>query len=265
MAEVWHLALGTPEVEKSPNFYLSDEYCAKRDACNLEIINHYTNMESLLKIISSKYWKFTRIDKVNDKTEGWRVREEGLDYRTFVACFDKSLDESIPLWYIYTQKGQGVRLQLKYNNNSIGYYFADKNKEIISNGEKLIYGENFHFCMHNVIYSDSLEHNGSRNIIWPDGGIEIDRLAVRKSTAWKYENETRIVVYVQNGVAHSLADYILVPIDFTRINTITITFDPWMSEEIKDCMKYYILNNMSDFHEIKIEFQNSVFTEKIER
>ena len=83
----------------------------------------------------------------------------------------------------------------------------------------------------------------------------------------KYENETRFVTVLSptgDGVDERFFDvsYFLLPIDFDVLEHITITFDPWMSEEIKQCLKHEILSYSLDS---KIYFEDSVYTNKIFR
>lgn len=58
---------------------------------------HYTTAETLKKIITSKAFKFSRNDRLNDKIE--ETRSPYVQY--YVSCFSCVKEESIPLWYIY--------------------------------------------------------------------------------------------------------------------------------------------------------------------
>lgn len=77
------------------------------------LIHHYTNIESLAMILSTKKIRFNRLDRVDDLEEG-RVEAQGvpLGKYTYVSCWTEDKEESIPLWKMYTDNGIGVRISL---------------------------------------------------------------------------------------------------------------------------------------------------------
>ena len=77
------------------------------------LIHHYTNIESLAMILSSKKIRFNRLDRMDDLEEG-RVEAQGipLSKYTYVSCWTEDDEESIPLWKMYAGNGGGVRISL---------------------------------------------------------------------------------------------------------------------------------------------------------
>lgn len=77
------------------------------------LIHHYTNIESLAMILSTKKIRFNRLDRMDDLEEG-RVEAQGipLSKYTYVSCWTEDEEESIPLWNMYAGKEMGVRISL---------------------------------------------------------------------------------------------------------------------------------------------------------
>lgn len=77
------------------------------------LIHHYTNIESLAMILSTKKIRFNRLDRMDDLEEG-RVEAQGipLGKYTYVSCWTEDNEESIPLWKMYTNNDSGVRISL---------------------------------------------------------------------------------------------------------------------------------------------------------
>jgi hypothetical protein len=73
---------------------------------------HYTTINNFGLILSSKEIKFSRLDKVNDPTEG--LTNDFLNFASyvFVSCWTKSEDENLALWNMYTPQMRGVSIIL---------------------------------------------------------------------------------------------------------------------------------------------------------
>ncbi|MDU0111472.1 hypothetical protein RT723_00250 [Psychrosphaera aquimarina] len=77
-----------------------------------EYLYHYTNIESLAHILKSQQIRFSRLDLVDDMTEG--QSNDAVDWQKyfFISCWTDDPVESIPLWHMYTKEMSGVRLKL---------------------------------------------------------------------------------------------------------------------------------------------------------
>jgi len=77
-------------------------------------IYHYTNLESLAMILKNKTIRFNRLDKVDDIEEG---NAESLGVRfckyVFVSCWTENPEESIPLWKMYGGDFGGIRISME--------------------------------------------------------------------------------------------------------------------------------------------------------
>lgn len=74
-------------------------------------IFHYTSIEALALILSSRNIRFSRLDGVDDVKESQRVN--GIDFGKFffVSCWTQKKEESIPQWHMYSGDMKGVRIE----------------------------------------------------------------------------------------------------------------------------------------------------------
>jgi hypothetical protein len=80
--------------------------------CHVESkLFHYTSLEGLAYILSSKSIRFSRLDKVNDVDEGASADYDEAHTMVFASCWTASEDERIELWSLYTNL-RGVRIAL---------------------------------------------------------------------------------------------------------------------------------------------------------
>ncbi len=73
-------------------------------------IYHYTTIDSLAMILSSRSIMFNRLDKVDDMEERVESGNVKLWQYMFVSCWTENPEESIPLWRMYSGDAHGVRV-----------------------------------------------------------------------------------------------------------------------------------------------------------
>ncbi len=84
---------------------------------------HYTTIDSLAMIMSSRSIKFNRLDKVDDLEERTDSQNVRLWQYIFVSCWTENAEESIPLWRMYSGSAHGVRIALDadmFEDNVVG-------------------------------------------------------------------------------------------------------------------------------------------------
>lgn len=81
----------------------------------IDYLHHYTSIESLALILSSKKIRFTRLDQVDDLKESDKFGEYHLSQLLFVSCWTDSNEENIALWNMYSKNMKGVRISLPKN------------------------------------------------------------------------------------------------------------------------------------------------------
>lgn len=75
------------------------------------MIYHYTTIETLDLILTSKTIRFNNLNDVDDKRESKFFHKKSLSQFIFVSCWTKDSLENIPLWMMYSH-GHGVRIAL---------------------------------------------------------------------------------------------------------------------------------------------------------
>ncbi len=86
-------------------------------------IYHYTTIDSLAMIMSSRSIKFNRLDKVDDLEERTEPSKIKLWQYLFVSCWTENPEESIPLWRMYSGNAHGVRIGMDidmFEDNIVG-------------------------------------------------------------------------------------------------------------------------------------------------
>ena len=86
-------------------------------------IYHYTSIDALAMIMSTRSIKFNRLDKVDDMEERAESQNVRLWQYLFVSCWTENAEESIPLWRMYSGNAHGVRIAMDvdmFEDNVVG-------------------------------------------------------------------------------------------------------------------------------------------------
>jgi len=242
------------------NLYEKCKEAAKKH----KVFYHYTNLESLLSILSSNTFRLTMIGNVNDPEEERRFMDIKKN-KVFLACFNHEMNESIPLWKIYAKDNYGIRIGFSditfFEKQERYYYKSGEGKQRLPCSKwgireaVLIDVEYDDDPSTHVDYMDSL-----------DTGAKIPyqiNLGFVKRKAWKFEVETRARVYIDvlKGTFSVMIenrsfeprnpniDYIFCELTVEELNQMTITFNPFMSEELKLEVKAAVREYLPDFND----------------
>jgi len=208
-----------------------------------QYLYHYTTVESLLFILINRVLKFNKVDNFNDLSES--IRNEYVKF--FASCLTYSKEESIPLWHIYANKENGIRIGFP-NINIFGedfyFYNDDENKNIIKLSEigGILYGQ--------VEYNDELASKS------PSQGSDAIRLtnvytmACQKREVWSYEKELRYFI-VDDAKLIKDAKYLYISLNDEFFNKMEIIFNPFMADYKKVIIKEAIRN--LGYDKIKID------------
>ena len=225
-----------------------------------KLIHHYTSIENLALILSSRKIRFNRMDKVDDLLEIDGLPKAFSTY-VFISCWTYEKEESIPLWKMYTQNMRGVRLSLpidmfkkklikagKYDNFitvekdihsplSINEQFA-KNYFIsnVFSNKQSFYKE--------VIYDNNYPEIYKKSIMEENNETKINNLfscGAYKGEMWKFQNESRFTLYIIP----------LLPIDHLLVKG--------NKKKQFDLINYTILNNIrNEIEYFDLELDDSV-------
>lgn len=252
----------------------------KHKANSKESLNHYTDIESFFRIIKNKNLKLNAIDNLNDKMESEYLEEEELNRLVFISSFCHGL-ENIPLWHMYTSKNYGLNIEFEYKSCKKGFidviYDNSRPIEAIQRSPKneidkyFINGDvedqKFKWLIDlritDVCYDSEIRENNPVYYVG-DFKYDLNAMGLFKNEFWKYEEETRLIGKFRTTETKTTLptyDYILIPVTFENV-LMTVKFSPWMSEEIKECVKVYAKQYLGDD---KAKFIDSRFTDQLIR
>lgn len=78
-------------------------------------IYHYTTLNSLKCILENKTIRLTALNKMDDLLEGINPDFVNIAENYYVSSWSESSEENIPLWYMYTDRMKGVRIEADFD------------------------------------------------------------------------------------------------------------------------------------------------------
>ena len=265
-------------------------YDCQESGLNRNKLSHYTSAEVLKKIISDKVLKFSRIDKVNDLLESELFGNIETSHLVYISCFSHDEFESVPMWKIYGKKDQSIRLTLELVERDFSKNLIESQGNVINPTDKEIYCFEkkgnpkadwyLTYSVKDILYkSEDMEKNPIRYYYKksPDITREMYNLTPMgsiKREEWSYEKETRLIAYLRNTVRANETDnkrkdglpipdidYLLVPIKFDKLKSITVTFSPWMNASTKTDIKLFMEKmSRTELAGVEIKCKNSILT-----
>lgn len=251
---------------------------AEQNAYTRNFISHYTSFETLKLIFTDKTLKFNRIDQVNDKKEKNFFGNDELSNLVYVSCFTYDINESIPMWKIYGKNNNSVRISFTFNEINPMKCLLDEQGETISPTNTVIHRyekSNIPNCdwyytvnCKDVIYDISeIEKNPIRRKEFETGHeiFNLSAMGAIKRKEWGYEHETRFIAYLRStrdNVVIPDIKFLLVPIKFNYIKAITITFNPWMSDDAKVEIKQFMYS-IKFQNKVILRFEDSILSSEI--
>lgn len=172
----------------------------------VEYLYHYTSVESLAMILSTKKFRLSPLSALDDLQEGKTSDLSTIGQTVFVSSWTAESKESIPMWNMYSDMKAGLRLKAKAN------LFDDC--KITPDGA-IIVSDYLHWKddvitfpqeLKQVIYSDNEDDLfpkiiDEQNNIWNQ-----TKLGVYKNTAWEFQKEWRYIVRLWPGNKYDETD-----------------------------------------------------------
>lgn len=174
------------------------------------MIHHYTTIETLALILKNKSIRFNRLDKVDDLEEGCAISNNiNLSKYVLVSCWTESSDENIPLWKLYANGANGVKISVE--KDLFEEYGIKDGKDIVVKTDgfiiplnEQIYGQcNFipckkdsDFFYRKIKYVPDIktEIKGMVNFTEKYTLITFDKVGSYKHKRWEFQNESRFVL-----------------------------------------------------------------------
>lgn len=234
---------------------------------------HYTNIDSIIKIIKSGYWHLTSgySDKLNDQQEMQKGSFERWQ-RTYLGCFAYGDNENMAMWGLYglpweeavlvsiPQKQMLAWIQKDMTIYSAAYNGVGFEYDIINHNSlgvelvDIVYISGYRGSENNKIHyqgnSIPIHNNYAFSEISEDKRIT----GFLKNNAWSYEQEVRIRVELENKIK---SEKIAIKMPDELINSITITAGPYFKGNIKKKIEDRILD------EYKIKGKDSDFKDLV--
>ena len=238
-----------------------DSIAIKQESKNWTSFSQYTDIEAMMCILSNRELKANCIRNVDDLKEQAYLQpllnnDEALPY---VSCFDYSGTENIPLWNMYSNDKYGVRIQFVIPQTRKNFHELLLDEGRFVKGCRIgadpinfshLLAENIntpypsvwvHIAKMPIVYKNDLEIASYQ--LPANNLLNWTTLASVKSEEWKFQNEVRIVAdfqHVDAALKDNVEiieipnfDYLLIPINFSRLEKIVVTYSPWMQEQTK--------------------------------
>ncbi len=185
-----------------------------------DLIHHYTSVETLELILSTRRIRLRPLDRMDDIREAQTHIGIPFGKYFFVSCWTHAEPESIPQWNMYTDNMTGVRLSLPKMPFKLRRLKPNPNWMMSSTGDiwsplsfEEIFG-NSHFVLPMFLRSEHFatavryvenveEHYGSAIVFnkSPQGHVSLTisrpfDLVCLKSTCWSFQAEYRFFLFV---------------------------------------------------------------------
>lgn len=258
-----------------------------KKAFNRKKLSHYTNIEVLKLISQNKSIKLNRIDNVNDLMEKNYLGEESAYSSYFISSFTYRQDESIPQWFMYTKNTKGIRLTFNFKSNlgsnAEGFIDLSRPLELYDSNHNKLHStlppkeyKGFYYdqgTFHNyvpihihtcdIFYTNDYVSGTTES--FTNGSVKLHNTtyaAKTKSILWDFEQETRIIGKFRpvKEVEIEIPDYMLLPISFDALSSITITCNPWITRSER-----YQLNKIIKQLPCSINIENSILHKLIKK
>jgi hypothetical protein len=159
-------------------------------------IYHYTTLNSLKCILENKTIRLTALNKMDDLLEGMNPDFANVAENYYVSSWSESSEENIPLWYMYTDRMKGVRIEADFDFLELE---EDEHSRVtnVTNPEAVIFKVRYDDSNNNfltpVIYQDHLPSSitGARGYI-NKNIYDVGRV---KPISWEFQKEIRFRLY----------------------------------------------------------------------
>ncbi len=231
-------------------------------ASSSERLYHYTTYESLICILKNKSLRLSRMDLLNDRAEQ-KLGRSNKQNQNYIMSFTRD-KEYVSMWAMYGRPS-GIKIRLDFNQKLLvkainNNFFLDpaKTQKInlySSNTPEMFTKKDY--LVSDIVYFDKkskeLRHNenGFKNITAENYVID-EMTGFVKYDVWEFERETRLRVKIHNGLYNqnqhvdNTPKYIFAGINDELIKDFHITFNPWLSNEMKEEIQKSI-NSLAGF------------------
>lgn len=219
---------------------------------------HYTSIDALAMILSTRKLRFTRLDLVNDPEEAAANDLPISRELVFATCWTDVEEESLPMWKMYTPSHRGIRISLPWDflEHDTRSKTGDIQNYMFGLKEYLIVGRENGNTMHTriangpykIIYAKQHEDHRTSCITTTNENrfFSLKDLGTIKKSHWEFEQEWRYKIYATASEAlssiddeycdlveqmyhhnnHVTTEHLFVPLSETALQGMQITIGP---------------------------------------
>ena len=262
-------------IDEESTMRLLTERATQKKGSNIGRLYQYTTFDSLMSIIKNKAFRLSRTDFLNDKAE-LKLGNSDKAKHHYVMSMTES-KEYVSMWAMYGRPS-GIKVRVSFSRD-IFLNIIDNLKDFSGFSQKVIpeyyidekgflrkaelatcdlgfveQKETIRFA--NVVYYDkrknTLNLGGrplTRYINFDEKKIDVLTGFV-KYVAWEFEREKRLLIELNDNSR----EYIFLPINNELIHSFEITFNPWMTNEMKETIK----NRLNELAGVKLKYNDSI-------
>lgn len=163
------------------------------------VLYHYTSVESLAMILSTKTFRLSPLSALDDLQEEKTEDVAKIGRTVFVSSWTDDSKESIPMWNMYSKMESGVRIKAKTDLFKSGIVLKDKTIKVSGYAH---FDDNRHLFppeLKKVIYTDEISKIIPKVVSDDKQCWSQQKLGVYKNKLWEFQNEWRYIVRIWPG------------------------------------------------------------------
>lgn len=238
----------------------------QKKGCNHYNYYHYTNWDSLNKIVKNRTFLLTRGNSmhINDQHEAIMKGSKAAWDRTYIGSFSYGREENMAMWGLYGLPWEDA-VRIRIPKEQMVRWISNINRVGLWDGKSFVgWNNDIAATLNDIVYVSGENGGQSLNLTHADdhfstaktpGLSSVDRdskmTGYIKNYAWQYENEVRIRIHTNKPLG---VERIAIEIPSDVIDAITVTTGPYFSMN-RDSLYIHLVN--------KNKLQNSDFKDLV--
>lgn len=229
---------------------------------------HFTTYESLISILKNKTFRLSLIGESNDKAEITLANQE-LIKNLYIMSFKEDERENVNMWAMYG-KPSGIKIRIDFSKEELvkclenGKWSFNENEEKWIKRKRLFDSENKLYVLSNVAYLSKNKNDRLSLSIYRKRFVNLkissideikksyDLSGFVKYDIWENEREVRLRICPADIETQNDRKHLYLKLTDELIKTIHITFNPWLSDVMKEEIKKS-LNGLCDGFELSFD------------
>lgn len=161
-----------------------------------DYLYHYTSVQSLALILSSRKVRFSPLTVLDDLQEAQTADISDIGRSVYISSWTSDSKESIPMWNMYSCMDSGIRIK------ALALPFVEWDQETNQFSGYKMWAKDIHRFpqdLEEVIYSDDRARLYPQIKVYGTGRLCQKDLGKYKSTAWEFQKEWRHIIRMWPG------------------------------------------------------------------